>query len=174
MAKISVNFVNEKQQKEQWCWAAVATNVFNSICHGVPAMLQVDVVQRVTNGLPNHGGTVDEALVVLGIRDGQPVDRTAVDVNFLAAELRSKPAAADPEGEPVCAEIRWHDQARHFVAISGVDVQRQTVFVEDPFFGPGNTIEYLYNDFVRHYGAHDPVNTGRDGTVQTFQKVKRH
>ena len=50
------------------------------------------------------------------------------------------------------------------------------VFVEDPYLGPGNAIEYDLHDFTSSYAANDPnyppPRTAR-GTVVAFQRVVR-
>lgn len=181
MAKIFVPFINDQQVKELWCWAAVAANVYNSALQlQDPAKKkQCEVVQAVVGGDPcphpenfNDTNTADAGLKVLGMRDDFPDDN--LNIAFLVGEL-TPVNASDPEGEPVCAEILWHDNSTHFVAVSGANPTNKTVFVEDPYLGPGNTIEYRFQQFLDHYGAKDPKSVvgRRRGTVQTFQKVKR-
>jgi len=186
MAKIAVSFINDLQEKELWCWAAVSANVYNSALqlHSTAKMKQCAVVQALVQAAAgsdpctkpddfNDTGTADEGLGALGMRDELP-DRTHLDIDFLVGEL-TPVNASDPEGEPVCAEILWDDNGTHFVAVSGVNPTNKTVFVEDPYLGPGNTVEYRFQQFLDHYGAKDPksVKPRRRGTVQTFQKVNR-
>jgi len=186
MAKICVPFMNDKQKKELWCWAAVAANVYNSALQldSTAKKEQCAVVQAVVQAavgsdpctVPdnfNDTDTADEGLNVLGMRDGRP-DDSSLTIDFLVGELTFV-NTSDPEGEPVCAEILWDDNATHFVAVSGVNPTNKTVFVEDPYLGPGNTVEYRFQQFLDHYGAKDPksLRPARRGTVKTFQKVKR-
>lgn len=182
MAKIFVPFINDRQEKELWCWAAVSANVYNSALQlQDPAKKeQCAVVQAVKGGDPcthrnsfNDPGTADKGLTVLGMRDDLP-DDSHLNIDFLVGEL-TPVNQSDPEGEPVCAEVLWDDNGTHFVAVSAVNPENKTVFVEDPYLGPGNTVEYRFQQFLDHYGAKDPksVPGHRRGTVQTFQKVKR-
>ena len=182
MAKIWVSFINDQQQKELWCWAAVSANIYNSALqlHGTAKKEQCAVVKAVKGGDPcadpdsfNDTGTADKGLGVLDMRDDLP-DEDNLNIPFLVGEL-TPVNTSDPEGEPVCAEILWDDNATHFVAVSGVNPANNTVFVEDPYLGPGNTVEYRFQQFLDHYGAKDPksLRPARRGTVKTFQKVKR-
>jgi len=186
MAKISVPFINDLQEQDLWCWAAVSANVYNSALQllGAAKRKQCEVVQAVVQAAAGSGPctnpnnfndikTADAGLEVLGMADGFP-DNSNLDIALLVGEL-TPVNTSDPEGEPVCAEILWDDNATHFVAVSGVNPANNTVFVEDPYLGPGNTVEYRFQQFLDHYGAKDPksVRPARRGTVKTFQKVKR-
>ena len=177
MANLSVPFVNDRQRKELWCWAAVAANVYNSALelHDDAKKQQCEVVQAVHGGEPckesadsNQLGTADEGLEALHMRADLPDGN--VSLEFLVDQLT--PVAPSLIGKPVCAQILWQNGSRHFVVVSGVDPATQTVFVEDPYHGgPENTLEYRFSEFVHHYRAQS--NGTGTGTVRTFQKVNR-
>lgn len=99
-------------------------------------------------------------------------------------------ATVNLSGKPVAATIESKLRgfgaltgltAVHSVAISAMnEVQDpvtaandyQHVWVEDPYYGPQNVLEFDYEDFVANYDFREPVNPG-DPVIKNFVKVKR-
>jgi hypothetical protein len=178
---VFVPFTNNVQEETFWCWAAAAANTFNSM---LPAgsqnvKQQCDVVKLV-KGTPfgdpctnkdayDELGSLNDALSALGIDDGFPM---VPSFQILADELRGVAPQGGPQAglrEPICAEVDFGD-ATHFVAISKVDTEKQNVYVEDPWPGAGNSIEYSYVEFVFNY-SYKPGVGPSGGVVSGLQKV---
>jgi hypothetical protein len=174
---VSVPFVNNTQNMEFWCWAAVAANAYNSLIppgQGLSPVRQCDVVRLVrgiTFGEPCHNKNnyneprgISVALLKLGIRDKPSC---APSFAVLAQELQG--TASDDytkpnPREPVCVEISFPLGA-HFVAISQICVETETVWVEDPYHHGGNSIQYAYSAFASHYNG--------NGVALRFHRVTR-
>ena len=164
------NFVNVKQEKTNWCWAAVAANVYNSL--GPPApVTQCDVVKMVEGPAAcgqNSQDTLSSALSALGISD----ERMAKPhLALVVDEFEGVADAVDLDengvAEPVCAELSFPGDAFHFVAITEVDTDNQKVWVADPFVG-GPAVPFDYQEFIQCYQF---TKNGPIGTVQHFARV---
>jgi len=186
MAFFQIPFTNQSQVETNWCWAAVAANVYNAVKPAAAAALApCDVAGRVWGGiaslppaplpqggpcqhpdLNNSTGTLRSALDNLGITDGnQGTAKLATATTELSEAL--------PSGnESVCAEVDFPNGATHFIALSAVDTDQQHLWIEDPELGPGNTVEFTYQDFLFNYNfSTDPALAK---IVVGFQKVERH
>ncbi len=185
MPFFQIPFINQSQIETNWCWAAVAANVYNAVKPAAaPALTPCDVAGRVWSGvvslppapfpqggpcqnpdLNNATDTLRRALDNLGITEG---NQGTARLSTVVAELSEVLPAGN---EPVCAEVDFPNGATHFVAISALDSDQQHLWIEDPELGPGNTLEFAYQDFLFNYNYSMDANLQR--IVQGFQKVER-
>jgi hypothetical protein len=152
----SVQYDNVPQENEFWCWAAVASNVYNSMRKpGSPPMTQCDVAQTVgqdcqdPDSFPLANALTGPPQGGLGIWDGS-FHRVTDFFQIISNELTG---ATDGAQEPVCAEVDFGADAGyivHVVAITGIDPVKQMVWVADPFLG-GASVEFPLADFLTKY-----------------------
>jgi hypothetical protein len=144
---VFVPYTNVRQENEYWCWAAVASNVFNALVPKVPPMNQCQVAQAAGQNcaLPNEFSLV---LALNGTLSGPGLhifhDKSTDAALFYAlilSELTSQ--------RPVSAEVDFPDLV-HFVAITGADPSTVSVWVADPFLG-GDSVEFAYDAFRENY-----------------------
>jgi hypothetical protein len=149
----------QKQQKTNWCWAAVAVSIHNFLNSGggltqgeiatqvLQAELQipkgVDCTQ--TPNLCNFTAALDDALRISGDLQSPGGFQRNRHLDF-----QSVKAWVDAK-LPVGARIVWFGGGAHFVAVDGYREFRsgaRQVHVQDPFYGP---TYQSYEDFVADY-----------------------
>jgi hypothetical protein len=143
---ITVPYKNVRQVNEYWCWAAVASNVFN-VLFPKGTMDQCQVVESVgqTCNLPN-------SFSLVAALDGNPRgpglhifhSKSANDTKFFELILSELGAQ-----RPVSAEVDFASLI-HFVAITGADPATMNVWIADPFPG-GDSVEFAFEDFLKNY-----------------------
>jgi len=149
MATITVPYVNVMQENEYWCWAAVVSNVYNSLPPPAP-VTQCCVAQAVGQDCAYpFPFPLANGLNGLGIW-GTEYDQVANFFEIILGEL-----SGDENGVqvPVCAEVDFgadDDYIVHAVAITGIDPDTQQVWVADPYLG-GDSVEFSLADFLSRY-----------------------
>jgi len=140
----------QRQQEDEWCWAAVAVSV-DQYFNDASARTQCDLVSDVL-GVKCCGDSDDcdkpnDLEKALGNKIGvgklrEPVQNRALEF----AEIRDQLA----QGFPVCVRIEWPDGGGHFVVIDGADTVGgvQAVHIQDPLHD-ATTISY--RDFLTRY-----------------------
>lgn len=165
MAHLAVNFTNHRQENLSWCWAAVASNVYNSF-GPTDAKSQCDVARLVKQGcaVPQLGD-LGNALTALGISSPPETQR----VKFFETILNQLGQHA-----PVGAEIGFADGPHHFVAIVGADDVLKHVWIADPFPG-GDAVEVPFDVFCDSYAfaANDLGPGEKDGRVTALFPVHK-
>jgi hypothetical protein len=139
-------FTVERQQRDQWCWAALTHGVLGAYRKAPPA--QCDVATRFFQRDCCHdGGAENTPQILTEVLDRFKLRHGDVLGGSLApAAVRSEIAA----GRPICIQIEWTDGRAHVVGIGGyVDGGdgRFYVLVSDPGTG-GNPIEVPADSFV--------------------------
>ncbi len=143
---IFVPYANVRQENEYWCWAAVASNVFNVLFPNGP-MNQCQAAQAAGQncGLPN-------AFSLVNALNGSPSgpglhifhDQSTKTVLFYALILKELTSQ-----RPVSAEVDFATLV-HFVAITGADLATMNVWIADPFLG-GDSVEFAFDTFLENY-----------------------
>jgi hypothetical protein len=172
-APISVPYINVRQENEFWCWAAVASNVYNSMFPQTP-LSQCEVVDAVGQdcNLPNEFGLAD---ALNGNPSGPGLhifeSKSTAGAGFFDFILNELSGIPDGNREPVSAEVDFATII-HFVAITGIDPTAGLVWVADPFPG-GDPVEFAFDAFLNRYYFMD---TGcqvqaTNGVVQALHAV---
>jgi hypothetical protein len=169
MNPVPFKYTNVRQENEFWCWAAVASNAYNSFLPAVP-ISQCDAAQSVGQSVESPTAfALSNTLNALGIWESGN-DQTPQFYQTVVNELTG---AGNGFAAPVCAEVDFGDEDSdaddfivHFVAITGVDTVNRMVWVADPFFG-GDPVEFPFDDFVSNYQFDDHD----DGVVSVIQSV---
>jgi len=148
----------QQQQQSNWCWAAVssmishyynpastwtqcavATGTVNEWrqAHNEPSVNCCDQPEASSSDCNVTWGLLPPLQLVgnFGSETGGMETLSGVDGQLNA-------------GCPVCLQVEWSGGGGHFLIIDGVDVNTQTVHVEDPAYGPG---DYSYNTVVTDY-----------------------
>jgi hypothetical protein len=142
---ISVPYSNVRQENKFWCWAAVASNVYNSLFpQATKSQCQVAQAVGQNCNLPNSFSLAD-ALNNLHIFEG----KSAKAADFPSFILNELSGADDGSQEPVTAEVHF-PKIVHFVAVTGLDPAGNNVWVADPFPG-GPSVEFALNAFLNNY-----------------------
>ena len=158
MPKIDFNL--EKQQHNNWCWAAVASSVdryFNPKSTWCQCRMAGKMAKAAKLKVKNCGGCqrskrapeecnqpwyLDKALEFVGRLKGTP---KPTPLSF--AQIHKTIQA----GRPVCVRVQWGNGGAHFVVISGCVVGssgQRWVDVEDPHTGSST---WLYEEFKSNY-----------------------
>ena len=159
-APIFVPYTNVRQQNEYWCWAAVASNVYNSLFPRPMSQCQVAEAAGQDCNLPNSFSLVS-ALNGSPSSPGLHIfeNKSTGRAKFLAFILNELSGADDGFREPVGAEVDFATLT-HFVAITGLDPTTSRVWVADPFPG-GDSVEFDFDAFLNRYYFVD--NNGQNG-----------
>jgi len=130
-----LSYAQERQQQDQWCWAAVAVSV-SAFLHPPQQFGQCGVVQKVANlngccAAPsscNVTGSLRNALAFTGNLVQEPSGM--VDLPFIQGQIRDA-------GRPVGIRIARDDNTAHVMAIVGFEGDGPScqLTIEDPFFG---------------------------------------
>ncbi len=166
---ISVTYSNIRQEHKEWCWAAVASNVYNALFPTPPLMSQCKVVQVVGQNcaLPNafslvvalNGNPMGPGLHIL-------VEKSTKVTDFLELILSQLGG-----GKPLSAEVHFPGVV-HFVGITGADPATSNVWIADPFPG-GPSVEFAIDAFLESYyftDSHGQVQQSH-GIVQALHVV---
>jgi hypothetical protein len=157
----------ERQQKSEWCWAAVSVSVnrlfrpesTHTQCEIVGSTLQHQCCGGADDPECNHPHTLHPVLGRLHLLVGEP---------HLKPLTFSKIKTEIDAGRPICVLIKWLDgkgqvtTRGHFITITGYRItpgQKQFVSISDPFFGES---EVSYLEFSDASGGY------RDGKGQWF------
>jgi len=143
---ITVPYNNVQQANEYWCWAAVASNVFNVLFPKGPMdQCQVATAAGQNCNLPNsfslvvalNGNPKGPGLHIFHNKSGNAAKFFALILSELGAQ------------RPVSAEVDFATLT-HFVAVTGADPATMNVWVADPFPG-GDSIEFAFEAFLENY-----------------------
>jgi hypothetical protein len=129
------SYDREQQEQDQWCWAAIARSIakfydrktrwVNQCVIANHALGRQDCCSTESPNGCNEPFYLDRVLKLTG--------------NFRRDEVGAKTLeeiADDIEnGRPIACRIEWRGGGSHFVVISGCDVSRGTVTVDDPWSG---------------------------------------
>src|SRR5450631_1632335 len=170
---ISVPYTNVRQENEYWCWAAVASNVYNSLFPGAPmSQCQVTVAAGQDCKLPN---SFSLANALNGSPSGPGLhifeNKSTKAVKFFAFIQNELSGTNDGHQEPVTAEVDFATIV-HFVAITALDPATSHVWVADPFPG-GDPIEFDFDAFLDgYYFMNDQGEVQQsNGVVQALHAV---
>lgn len=127
-----------RQEKSQWCWAAVAYNVdhyFSSSSPWTQCMIAKAVLRLPECCLDppdfedcDSAAYLEDALAVVG---RQYTVSGTLEFADIETEIRA--------GRPVCARIGWPGGGGHFVIIAGCRTLKsglRQLWIRDPLFGP--------------------------------------
>jgi len=156
----NIGFNMEKQEHNNWCWAAVAVSVDR---HFAPdstwcqrrlaskmakkEKLKVKSCGTCQNRKPtprtcNRPWYLDKALELVDRLRGKP---KPAPLSFAQIEKKIK------AGFPVCLRVLWGEGGAHFIVVSGYVKTKsgaQWVDVEDPHAGSST---WLYDEFLSNY-----------------------
>ena|SRR5437868_3617060 len=166
MPHLTVALTNARQANASWCWAAVASNVYDVLNPAAP-MTQCEVATAVKQNCAAPAAA-DLQNVLTAIKVFSSSETTQ-------AEFFEKIVAALTQGVPVCAEVGFTAGPHHFVAIVGVDSDSHHVWIADPFPG-GEPIEFAFDDFRDRYAfpGNGTLGAGeKDGTVTALFLVHK-
>jgi len=125
-------FVMQRQERDQWCWAAVAVSIatfydratrWSSQCAVANSHLQRTDCCGGTS-LCNEANFVEYVLQTIGLYKHWHNGTKSFD--DVCAQIDA--------GNPVVCRIAWHGGGGHFVVITGYDRGNETVVVDDPLF----------------------------------------
>lgn len=151
-AKKNVSVTIEKQQRTEWCWAAVSVSV-NAFFRPSSSHTQCELAGAVLNmtccsgDRPSHSAPCNaphDIHTVLGRLHLLAADPIVKALSF--HELKDE----IDHDRPVCVLIKWLGKdgkpgdRGHFIAIEGYRITpagKQFVSIGDPFFGPSE-VEY--------------------------------
>gem|GEM_PF-2474177 len=170
---ISVPYINVRQENKYWCWAAVASNVYNSLFPSAPlSQCQVAVASGQDCRLPN-------AFSLANALNGSPTgpglhifeNKSSKAVKFFAFIQDELSGVNDGQREPVTAEVDFATVV-HFVAITALDPATNHVWVADPFPG-GDPVEFDFDSFLHRYYFMDDQGEVQqsNGLVQALHAV---
>jgi Papain-like cysteine protease AvrRpt2 len=123
----------QRQLQDQWCWAAVSTSIAHYF--GSSGWTQCSVVsEEFDNGACCVDGSSAEC--------NRPwyLDKALERVDVLKRKQSGMPDLDDvfeeiDRGRPVGIRIGWSGGGGHFVTIEGYQGDRDSVAVEDPWYG---------------------------------------
>jgi hypothetical protein len=156
----TVEFSVKHQETENWCWAAVASSVFNFF-KKQDALSQCKLASEFS---PNSdccsdanaaGCDVERHLEDILRRTG---NFRAMNSSFLSGEEIQDELSQ--HGAPIACTIQWTDLNRHYVVITGISEANGTfkVDVKDPLFESGT---YEWMTFAT---AYQPVGSNKSGS----------
>jgi papain like cysteine protease AvrRpt2 len=142
-------FSQQRQQQDQWCWAAVTVSVSLfydagtgwTQCSLVNAELsRVDCCSNGSSSACNKPSTLDAPLSRTGNLRG--MNQTLAPFPDVVSEIGSK--------HPLGCRIGWALGGGHFVVVRGYSIgaNGSWVNVADPFYGPST---YVYSVFCTSY-----------------------
>jgi hypothetical protein len=145
MTQKSLNFKMQDQLQDQWCWAAVSTSIslfydLNSPwtqCKIVNKFLEKTECCKANNASSsscNQPWYLNKALEGLG--NLSKLEEGAQTLPLIAKEI--------DEGRPLGCLIKWDDGkgGGHFVLISGVNLDEESLDIMDPWNGPTTDLPY--------------------------------
>jgi hypothetical protein len=158
-----VPFVMESSCRSNWCWAAVAVGVANSLNAPpgpFPRCAQQCSVANIV--LAPFRGSTDCCSDSTGLCDrSAPLEPALIAVHHCGGTTAPEPAAAGyieqqlssggpaNRGRPIPIRIQWTDTGNggHFITITGFENEGQGLFLftDDPYYGPG---EYSYDQLA--------------------------
>ena len=152
MLQKTLVFDMQHQLQDNWCWAAVSTSIsiyFDENSGWTQCKMVNQALEETTCCNANSASTdtcnrqwyLHKALEKTG--NLSQLERGAQTFEKIANEIR--------EGRPLGCLIKWDDGegGGHFVIISGVDEEEQTLDILDPWNGP--TDDLPYNVFAKKY-----------------------
>ena len=152
----------QRQQKSEWCWAAVSVSV-DRFFRPDSTHTQCDIAGSVLNLECCNGARQAESD---SCNQPHPIHPVLGRFHLLAAEPIVKPLtfhqvrAEIDAGRPVCVLIKWLDSQGqrtdrgHFIALSGYRVtpaQKQFVSITDPMYGSS---EIAFTQFTDANGGY--------------------
>jgi hypothetical protein len=145
MAEQTLKFNMQQQSQDQWCWAAVSTSVslfFDSQsgwkqCKIVDEALDVTVCCNSTFASStncNQQWYLNKALDIMGHLS--KLEKGAQSFKLIAKEIE--------EGRPLGCLIKWDggNGGGHFVVISGVNTDENSLDIDDSWNGPTKDLPY--------------------------------
>jgi hypothetical protein len=143
-----IKFSVQKQQRANWCWAAVSTSVavyFGSKewtqCKLASLELELECCKKNYTEKCNQRRELQPPLKRVGHF------REQIEKASSFAQLQAEIHA----GRPLCCRVLWSNQIGHFVVIAGWSIApegTQYVEVRDPIYGPVAT---AYDEFCSAY-----------------------
>jgi hypothetical protein len=134
-----LNFAMQRQQKTNWCWAAVAVSVSKFFktntkwiqCRLVNAELgRNDCCGQGEKENCNRVYYLDRAL-----SKTDNLDSWSSGAGNLGHVMQAVEA-----GRPLCARVKWSDGGGHFLAIDGYNRDLDMIAVDDPWFGASDWV----------------------------------
>ena len=148
----------QQQQQSNWCWAAVSSMIshyYNPASTWAQCAVATGTVNEwrqahnepSVNCCDQSEASSSDCNVTWGLQPPLQLVGNFASVSA-GAETLSGVAGQVNAGCPVCLQVEWSGGGGHFLIIDGVDVDAQTVHVEDPGYGPG---DYSYNTVATDY-----------------------
>jgi hypothetical protein len=165
---ITVPYNNVQQVNEYWCWAAVASNVFNVLFpKEIMNQCQVATAAGQNCNLPNSFSLVAALNGNMGGPGLHIFHNKSTSVAKFFALIQSELGAQ----RPVSAEVDFATLT-HFVAVTGADPAAMNVWVADPFPG-GDSVEFAFEAFLENYYFMDGSSQGEQtgGVVEALIAV---
>jgi hypothetical protein len=142
-------FEMEKQQEDNWCWAAVGASVAAYYSPGnSPTQCELANVLLGQSTCCQHGGSSDCNQPNYLSTVLQQIGNYAGTTGVVALD---QVAGQVIDGRPLCVFIKWHGKTTgHFVGLTGTNQIHNMLAIQDPWYG---TCYMKYSDLENRYQA---------------------
>ncbi|MCY4045405.1 MAG: hypothetical protein OXE99_10015 [Cellvibrionales bacterium] len=147
--EILLDFSVESQRQSQWCWSAIAVSLAQFYSTGLLSQSElVKKMMALSDDNPsknsknvsdyNQPAVLEHALRFMGCYGHWNPGRASLERLYLALIEQSLP----------CVRVEWPKGGAHFLVIKGVNIKTQSLWIEDPLYGPS---EQAYDQFPKQY-----------------------